>query len=239
MQITTKAIVIQRTKFSEADLVVKCFTETSGLKSYMLKGVLKSRKGKIRASYFQPLTLLEITANHKDKGSLEYMKEVKVASPYQTLHTEVLKTAIVLFLSEVLKQTIREEEKNTPLFHFLETAFLWLDHRNKVANFPLVFLVELTGHLGFYPDITTVKNPIFNPVEGVFQHEPTTIYCIPEKESEVLKGLFGTSFDAAGQVKLTTKQRQSALESVLLYYQLHVQGFTKPKSLEVLRHLFR
>lgn len=239
MLVNTKALVISTVKYAEADLIVKCFTKSSGIKSYLLKGVLKSKKGKLRASYFQPLTLLEITALHKDKGTLEYLREVKVDYPYQTLHTNVAKSALVLFLSEVLKQSIIEEEPNESLYSFLEEAFLWLDENESYASFHILFLLKLTDYLGFSPDASTINQPTFNPVEGVFQQDISNIYCVElTSENQGLKQLFGIKFDDIIALKLTKKQRQNTLDLLLLYFELHIQGFKKPKSLAVLHQIF-
>ena len=106
MLVKTKAIVISSIKYGEADLIVKCFTQSDGLKSYLLRNILKSKKGKLRTAMFQPLTQLDIEANHKDKGTLETIREAKVTYHYQTLHTDVVKSSIVLFLSEILRNAI-------------------------------------------------------------------------------------------------------------------------------------
>ena len=127
MVVTTRAIVFSAVKYAEADLIVTCFTEKAGLKSYLLRNVLKSKRGKLKASYFQPLTQLELEAVHKDKGTLERIKEAKVHHPYQSLHTHVVKSALVMFLAETLKNCIQEEEPNLPLYEYLEASFLWLD----------------------------------------------------------------------------------------------------------------
>lgn len=238
MQITTKAIVISSLKYSEADLIVKCFTEVCGIKSYLLKNILKSKKGKLRPSFFQPLTLIEITANHKDKGTLEFIQEAKVYYPNQTLHTHIIKTSIVLFLSEVLKSVIQEEEKNKKLFSFLEKATIWLDSNDEVANFHLLFLVALTDYLGFYPDTTDSNLLYFNALEGIFQTESSNIYCIQMQNKSGLKQLLGIKFDTIKTVKLSKVERKETLEILLLYYELHIQGFKKPKSLQVLNQLF-
>jgi len=151
MLVKTKAIVISSLKYREADLIVKCFTQSSGLKSYLLRNILKSKKGKLRASLFQPLTHLELEANHKDKGTLESLREAKIRYHFQSLHTDVVKSSIVLFLSEILRNSIQEEEENISLFQFLESATIWLDTSTDIANFHLLFLLNLTQHLGFYP----------------------------------------------------------------------------------------
>ncbi len=122
MIVSTRAIVFSALKYSEADLIVTCFTEKDGIKSYMLRGILKSKKAGMKASYFQPLTQLNLVATHKNKGTLEYLKEAKVSIPYKTLHTNIIKTGLVMFLSEMLKNCIKEEETNIPLYHFLEKS---------------------------------------------------------------------------------------------------------------------
>ncbi|PKP25402.1 MAG: DNA repair protein RecO [Bacteroidetes bacterium HGW-Bacteroidetes-2] len=238
MQITTKAIVLSSIKYSEADLIVKCYTQSSGLKSYLLKNILKSKKGKLRTSLFQPLTLLELNANHKDKGTLEFIQEAKVYYAFQSLHTQILKTSIVLFLSEILKSVIQEEEKNNALFSFLENSFIWLDSNDAIANFHLLFLLKLSDHLGFSPDLNSSNLPIFNLVDGVFQKESTNIYCINIFENTGIKLFFGIKFDELNLIKLSKKERIESLEILLLYYELHMQGFKKPKSLDVLNQLF-
>ncbi len=63
---------------------------------------------------------LELTANHKNKGTLESIKEVKVINPYQSLHTDIVKNSIVLFLAEMLGNSIQEEEKDISLYNYLE-----------------------------------------------------------------------------------------------------------------------
>ena len=50
MVIATKAIVLSSLKFGDSDLIVKCFTASSGLKSYLLRNILKSKKGKLKVS---------------------------------------------------------------------------------------------------------------------------------------------------------------------------------------------
>src|SRR5690606_4584105 len=112
MIVKTKAIVFSSIKYADADLIVTCFTEEFGIQSYLLRSILKSKKSSLRASFFQPLTQLDLVVTHRNKGKLEYIREAKVISPYETLHTDLIKTSLVMFLAEILKSTIREEEAN-------------------------------------------------------------------------------------------------------------------------------
>lgn len=238
MLITTKGIVFSALKYGEADLIVKCFTEKSGLKTYLLRGVLKSKKGKLKASLFQPLTQLEIVANHKDKGTLEYMREAKLLHPYQSLHTNIMKSTVVMFLSEVLRNAVKEEEPNESLFEFLETSLSWFDMHEKTANFHLFFLLKLTKYLGFYPDDSFSEEPVFNLIDGTFQAVETNNDCIADENVEVLKQLLGTDFDSLSTIKLNQTGRSRFLLMLLKYYEIHLQGFKKPKSLAVLNEIY-
>ena len=238
MVVTTKAIVFSSLKYGESDLIVKCFTESSGLKSYLLRNVLKSKKGKLKSSYFQLLSLLEIEASHKNKGTLERINEAKVFYPFQSLHTQVVKSSMVIFLAEILSNTINEEAEDKMLFHFIESSLIWLDNSKDIANFHISFLLKLSLHLGFYPDTSTIAKPYFNLFEGVFQDFNTGKYSEKGTTVEHLKMFFGIDFDEINGIKLTKNQRSDLLTLLLQYYQLHLHGFKKPKSLLVLNQIF-
>jgi DNA repair protein RecO (recombination protein O) len=238
MVITTKAIVLSSLKYGESDLIVKLFTESSGLKTYLLRNVLKSKKGKLRSSYFQSLSLLEIEASHKNKGTLERINEAKIFYPYQSLHTNVVKSSLVIFLAEILSNTINEEAEDKILFHFIENSLRWLDNSKDIANFHISFLLKLSLHLGFYPDTSTIAKPYFNLLEGFFQDFNTGKYNEKGLTVDNFKMFFGIDFDEINGIKLTKNERSELLTLLLQYYQLHLHGFKKPKSLSVLNQIF-
>ncbi|MCM4155113.1 DNA repair protein RecO [Gramella sp. AN32] len=238
MIVHTKAIIISALKYGEADLIVKAYTLSDGVKSYMLKGILKSKKGKFKASMFQVLTQLDIVANHRNQGKLEYLKEAKILETYQTLHTHPIKTTMVMFLAEMLRNTIQEEEPNPHLYKYLENTFQYLDHTSSIANFHLLFLLHLTKYLGFRPQSEKPEDEFFNLLDGVFQSFSTNDYCLEGEQVNLLKRLLGTDFDALNEIKLNQAARNNFLNMLLLYYELHIEGFRKPKSLSVLNEIF-
>ncbi|HMK06018.1 MAG TPA: DNA repair protein RecO [Flavobacterium sp.] len=236
MQVKTKAIVISALKYQEKSLIVKCFTLSDGLKSYFVRDAFSSRKANQKIAYFQPLTILEIEAVHKNKGTLEHFKEIKIATPFQTIHSDVIKSTIVMFVSEILHHSIREEEKNEPLFTFLETAMNWLDHHDEVTNFHLILLLETTKYLGFYPDISEMDGAFFEMTVGVFSPFHA-ISSLTEHQTQLFKKLIGLKFDN-DQKSFHVTERQILLQILIDYYSFHLDGFKKPKSLEVLKEVF-
>lgn len=238
MLIKTKAIVISALKYGEADLIVKAYTLSNGLCTYMLKGVLKSKKGKFKASMFQSLTQLDIIANHRGGGKLEYLREAKVTGNYQSLHTHPVKLTMVMFLAEMLRNTIHEEESNEALFNYLQYSFHYLDAADRIANFHLLFLLNLTSYLGFQPEMGIKDLPVFNMLDGIFQDFSSNDYCIEGKNVDLLKSLLGIEFDELQHIKLNQASRNEFLNMLLLYYELHIEGFRKPRSLSVLKEIF-
>ena len=236
MQVKTKAIVLSSLKYQEKSLIVKCFTESDGLKSYFVPSAYSSKKANQKIAYFQPLTLLEIEAIHKNKGTLEHFKEIRLAHSYYTINTDIVKSTLVIFLSEILHHAIKEEEKNQNLFSFLETALLWLDTHDEVTNFHLILMTEVTKYLGFYPDDSEIDFPFFDTKEGYFTPLQNT-HTHSDHETHLLKRLLQLKFDSDQKV-FAGLERQLLLKILLDYYTLHLEGFKKPKSLEVLKEVF-
>ncbi|XMO87753.1 DNA repair protein RecO [Algibacter sp. AS12] len=238
MLITTNAIVLSKLKFKDNDLIVKCYTQDIGVVSFLLRGVLKSKKGNSKVAYFQLLSQIEIVFTHKNTRSLQSIKETKLNHMYSSLHTHVLKSSIVMFLSEVLSNVLQEEEENEVLYSYLEYSLLWLDSQADYSNFHLLFLLKLSKYLGFYPDTTSIDAHYFNLYEGKFELKPSNKYAISGENLVLLKQLLGIKFDALTSVKINAKQRQSFLSMILLYFELHLGTFKTPKSLAVFNQVF-
>ncbi|GLB50772.1 DNA repair protein RecO [Neptunitalea lumnitzerae] len=234
MKVTTRAIVLHAHKYGDTSLIVKLYTETSGVKSYLLRGVLTSKKGKTKAAYFQPLMQLEVVATHKQSAALNSISEVKVAYPYVSVHTNIVKNTLVFFLVEVLYAVLQEEEENKALFQYVSSLLQWLDVHDEVANFHVYFMLHLTRFLGFFPDEDSEGAPYFDLVEGMFLDRKVSEQYLEDEQLELFKRLLKTNLDALHSIKMSKVNRRELLEKMLVFYQLHLDGFRKPKSLKVL-----
>ena len=237
MVVSTKAIVISKIKYNDNDLIVKCYTASFGVKSYVIKNALKSKKGKLKPAYFQLLTLLDIEAEHKDNRSLHYFKEVRLYKPYESLHTNVFKSTVLLFLAEILSMILNEEEANPPLFEYLETTILWFDTVEKTGTFHQQFLMGLTKFLGINPDTTNESLPYFNLENGNFQLQ-NGAHCVTGSKLKLLKPFLGTKFDTTMTQELNSSQKHELLNMILDYFKLHLHAFKHPRSLTVLNQVY-
>ena len=236
--VSTKAIVLSSLKYSDSSLIVKCYTQEEGVKTYLIKGVLKARKGGIKVAYFQPLTQLKIHANHSRRGALNSIKEVQISYPYTSVYKDIIKQSVVMFLSEMLSYSIKEEERNNSLYEYLETGLIWLDVHDKIANFHLLFLLNLTRFLGFYPDLPEEEAFGFDLLEGSYTGVSSGKNVISGNNFYQFKKLLGINFDGIEEVSFSKQERQLVLKIIIRYYELHLEGFKNPKSLKILETVF-
>jgi DNA repair protein RecO (recombination protein O) len=222
---TTRGIVFRQTKYSDSSLVVRILTEEMGLRSYIVKGA-RGPKSKMKTSLFQPLTLLELVASQKEKADLQHIREVRVAYPYQTIHLDIRKSSIILFLNELLYKSIQEEAVNPELFHYIFDHLILLDQTTEnPANFHLLFVIHLTKNLGFYPHGSYLnENTVFDLTEGQFlQAEalPADNF-ITGSNCAWFSKLLATSPDKFYSVAVPSPVRAELLEKILRYYHLHL-----------------
>ena len=238
MLVNTPAIVLSKTIYGDSSLIVRCYTLISGIKSYIIKGARSKTKGKKQLGLYQPLTQIEITARHKNKGGLETLHTAKIHIPYQSIPFEMDKLTVVFFLSEILEKALREEEANKNLFRFLESSLVWFDTHDKTGNFHIMFLLQLTKHLGFFPDMNSIDKDFFDIENGQFVNALGEQIVAEKSLNLLIKQFLGTKFDNIQNVLITGRQKKQLLSILMQYYKTHVYGFSIPKSLNVLYEVY-
>ena len=234
---TIQGIVLQSIRYGDTSLIVKVFTRSHGLRAYMVKGVF-NRGTKSHAALFQSLHLINyIEAGKPNKGSLGYMKDVQLSNVYQSIPFEMNKSAILMYVSELLSKTLTEQEQNEPLYDFIERSLLWLDLvQQDYANFPLFFTLELTRHLGFYPKANHEVGYCFDMMEGSFAHDyPLHPYYFDAETANTLSRLLNASIDEACRLPLRVSQRRELLDGLISFMRLHAPVMNDFHSSEVLK----
>lgn len=237
--IETPALVISSIKYGDSSLITTCFTKYYGLRSYLLKGILSSRKGKLSKGMFQTFGLLSLISHHKKKEGLNFINEARINKPIKSIHTSIFKSTVVIFLSEVLKSVLKEEkEKNEELYNFLEVMILWLDSKNFNPNFHLKFLIDLTRYIGFYPNTSDYNYPYFDLNNGSFSNKINSENIILGDDLKNFRNLIKLNFDQIEMLSLTKKIRKNLLDQLMIYYGIHLQYFNPPKSIKVFNDVF-
>lgn len=222
---TSRAIVFHQTKYSDTSLVVKILTEEWGLGSYMVKGA-RSPKSKLKSSLFQPLTLLEMVADHKEKNDLNHIREARVAYPYKNIPDQISKSSILLFLNELLYKSIQEEAINHEMFAFIWDHLVLLDQTDEnPASLHLLFALQLTRYLGFFPQGNYLnEHTVFDLTEGHFsQADPLPAeHFISGTGCYWFSRLLGIPVDQFSSFQVPSRVRNELLDKIIVYYHLHL-----------------
>lgn len=225
MYLTTRGIVFHQVKYSDSSLVVKILTEEAGLGSFIIKGA-RGPKAKIKSSLFQPLTLLDLVVDKKEKSDLNHLREARVAYFYKNIPDDIRKSSILLFLNELLYKTIQEETANPELFHFIYDNLVLLDETpDNPANFHFLFALHLTRYLGIFPHGEyRNEQTVFDLEEGSFsQAEPLPAEnFITGNACYWFSRLLTIPVDHFHSVSVPAPMRHELLEKTLAYYHIHL-----------------
>ncbi|MBU1009481.1 MAG: DNA repair protein RecO [Bacteroidetes bacterium] len=235
----SRGIVLHQVKYSDSSLIVKIYTETHGLQSFLVKGVY-GRHSRFRPALFQLLTLVELVADFRPNKDLHFLKELGVDVPFTSIPFSVQKNTIVYFLSELLLKTIKEHEANPALFGFIHQSIEWFDLvKENYVDFHLFFALELTRHLGFYPKLEAGdKGEVFDLLEGVFRKSPPAhFHYIASPLSESFAALCRAKTDDLDKLGFDNACRRKLLQEIIHFYRLHIPGFNEMKSPDILREM--
>lgn len=238
MIVNTPAIVLHTLKYGERKLIVDLFTRQLGRLSFVMT-MPKSVHGALKKQYFQPLTLLEVTFDHRPRVQLQKLTDARLLVPYTTIPLSPEKLSITLFIAEFLYYALRSEQRNDPLYDYISDSLQWLDAATQgVANFHLTFLMRLARFLGFYPRMEEVRG-VFDLREGTFSEVvPTHPDFLQGREAEMVRLLMRMDFGSMHLFKFSREERQRILTVLMRYYQLHLPDFPELRSLAVLREVY-
>lgn len=235
----TRGIVFKTTDYSESSVVVQIFTEKFGLQSYIINGA-KKPKAKISRNMLQPLHLVDMVVYHKANGNVQRIAELKNSPTLQTIPYDVIKSCIAMFLNEVLYKAVKQQTPDENTFDFVFNAIELLDHKSRgLANFHLLFLVQLTRYLGFYPHGTVAADAnYFDMKDGVFSnYKPDSLSYLSPPHTKNFYMLLKSNFGNIDEVKLNNDERRYLINKLLEYYAMHIEGFGNIRSHEVLEEV--
>ncbi len=236
----TKGIVLHHINYSESSVIATIYTQDYGRRSFMINRV-RGRGTTEKVNILQPLFILDMDIYYQPNRDIQRVKEMKNLIAFNTIPYQVIKSTLALFMAEVLYKSIREEESNKELFDFLFHTIQLLDiTETGISNFHIMFLLQLTKYLGFYPEISYSKEkPIFDLRNGTFisavPFHPD--YMRPEVSIDLSNALKLNSNNLS-KWKISSEKRYQLLEKIIEYYQIHVTGFGKVNSLQILKEVF-
>ncbi len=224
MLVKTRGIIFRVVKYRETSIITNLYTEEFGLSSYIVNNV-RSPKSKFNIGYFEPLNLVEIIAYHKPNRDIDRITEIKTTYPLHDIRQDMQKSAMIIFLAEVLDKCIIEHDKNDILFAFLTSAIKQLENSQGNNSFHLQFLFKLSSYLGF--GINDSSTFIKEAINSQYYDNHESILSLQQLIEK----------DISESPSISSLHRKVVLNDLIQFY--HVQiGMPQPKSLEVLNTVF-
>lgn len=214
--LTTEFIVLATTKVGDNALVVHTLSREWGRRGFLVRSAKKTG-----TTLFLPLNILEADVVENSKSELWTLRNITLKDALPGIRGHLQKNTMTLFLSEVLLRTLRDGANEDGLFDWCVGSILTLNALEAdFANFPVRFLMELAGALGF--------RPTFDDIAPFAQEHLTQ-----------MKQLHNASFTESMLLPLSGVTRNALCESLLLYLSFHTDSNIQVKSLSVLRELYR
>ena len=250
MLVKTEAIVLHSLKYGETRLIVDLFTREVGRLSCIVP-LPKTPKSRLKKQYFQPMTLLEVEVDLRQRLQLQKLKDARLLSPYASIPFSPEKLALSLFIAEFLYHALRSEQRDEPLFAYVSGAMQWLDMaEDGYANFHLTFLMRMSRFLGFYPNLeeresrgdereSTMPDILFDLREGRFcTTAPLHRDFLQPEEAGMIQLLMRMDFPTMHLFRLSHQERNRIVDVLVQYYRLHIPQFPELRSLSVLQELW-
>ena len=102
----SRALVIKSIKQGETSSIVSCYLEEIGFKSFLVKGLYGQKKSRFSKAHFFPLNIININYSFNENRNLGFIKEVKSEFLFNTIHADIQKSSVVVFLSEILNLSL-------------------------------------------------------------------------------------------------------------------------------------
>lgn len=235
---TRRGIILQRKKFGENGFICNVFTKEDGRQDYIFNGLHPKKKKNI-SFYLHPLQLMDFEIYFKEGKKL---KNVRNANPY-IVHREIpyniFKSSISTFLAEIISNVVYEESPNQELYEYIENSIIYLDNTDKsVPNFHLFFLIHLTKFMGFFPNNNHSEENIYlNLSSGNFTNTKGKNTTGPNT-AKALSRLMNTKLEDLSNIKFDREARNIILDTIIHYYNIHMEKIINIKSLEIIREIF-
>ncbi|MCY3998790.1 MAG: recombination protein O N-terminal domain-containing protein [Flavobacteriaceae bacterium] len=234
-----QALILRTIPYGESSLIVNCYTKQFGYQSYILKGIRKSRsKQGLKKALFQTTNILEIVTKKYSSDRLGYLKEARMAYIYQKIPLDYQKKTTILFLFELLYQLLKKEDGvNTQLYDFVAENLKWYDHHDGVTSFHLKFLVEITKHLGYFPDVRNHEAMYFDLEKSHLTDQFPRGNYLEGLQKDMWLYFLGTSFDELNSRRFNPLEQKQMLKNVFDYYRQHFLNFKVPYSIKLLNEV--
>jgi DNA repair protein RecO (recombination protein O) len=163
-----RALILKRTKYGEADLVVNALTPQGGKVSGLARGALKSKK-RFGGGVLEPTHFVEIVLRPSPRADgLATLEEAKLIEGFDGLRSSYDRLDAALGLIEIVDKIAQQGDTGSQhLFDLLGNALRALQTAPSVETVRAQFSLKLLYHQGVL-EVETWMNPYLKtPLAGV------------------------------------------------------------------------
>ncbi len=151
---SVSAIMLRRINYGDSDLIISFFTKERGKISVIAKAAKKSVKR--FGGILELFSLLDLVCTKgKHRTRMAFLKEAVLKNPYESIRSDILKTAYAGFWAELTNTWLEEGVKQVQLFNLLEQV---LNHLDKGPASPeilsILFQLRFSAIAGIVPNLS-------------------------------------------------------------------------------------
>ena len=241
MQKILNMLPLRLTPHSDRTAILQAYSLEMGAVSFAVPAGAGPGAARRRA-LLQPLTPLEVEASIRPGRELHTFREPRARVQIHTILMSPERSAVAMFLAEVLQNLLRQAEPDANTYIYIERAVERLnDPQTRVGNFALMFLRGLSTMLGIEPDLTDYRpGMLFDMIDGRFRLSAALHgHSLSASASAAAARLLRMTWETQGRFRFSGAERREALERILEYYTIHYAPLTGLKSPAVLHALLR
>ena len=231
MHIRTRAIVLNKTKYSDNSLIARVFTREAGVQSFILKGAF-SKKNKGKLALLENLSMVELTFDDHHEG-IKYLSDIALYHSYSLIPFDMVRRMLFIFYNEILYKTLTDYSTDAELFDFVENSLLELDEENtRLADIHLRFLVDFSKILGFFPkDNFSAQNCHFFIEDSSFVHD---YFDYPDYLSQEASAYLADLMHEDATELPPKIVRNELLYGLIRYFERHNEQIHRIESVQIL-----
>lgn len=236
---TIECVALRTVRYSDRQSILSAYSRTHGRVAISLPAGAGRNAARLRA-VTQPLAQFQCVADFRPNRDILSVRDLRClqAPPGGS----PVKSALALFMADMLAALLREPQQDVLLFDFISEAILQLDAApaQRSGNLHIAFLVKLAHFMGIEPDWGTYgEGKVFDLVDGIFRTSPPLHgRWLPSGEAATARLLSRMNFRTAHLFRFSRGERSLLLDRIIQYYQTHFPTLGALNSLDILRTIF-
>jgi DNA repair protein RecO (recombination protein O) len=237
MFVSSKAIVLHKTKYSDSGIVVKFFTEKYGTQTFIVKNAF-SAKNRHLMPLLSPLSMVELQFDDRKLNQLMYLRELTCYQQYQNIPYDIIKSSLLMFYAELLYRLLYEYGEDRQLYAFVEEQMISLDEVEQVRpDTHIEFMIRMSRILGFAPvNNFDAEHQIFSIPQSSFVHNwMDAEQNLSPTASKVLFAMMNDTLPQPAPKAI----RNELLQGMLRYFKHHNEHIGKIESVSILADILK